>query len=232
MQQQPVLRARVPGPPPPPRLLPHPREHEPPARRDRERVHEPARGQAPQRHELAPRIVADAPQTNRAVSRAARADVRALSHGDGVHPPSRVAHAARRVRGERRDAAQGLRVRARLGGGGGFLLREKFRTLDAVLALSVDAAAEPVHAPPAHHRALLRRAPQRHRAVVRPGDPRVRGRERARLQVPVPGGRAEDELRILRDFPKPTRPVPPHGDDAFASLRVHGHDVGLMPEQR
>jgi hypothetical protein len=43
------------------------------------------------------------------------------------------------------------------------------------------------------------------------GDPRVRGGERAALQLPRARVGAEDQLRILRHLPEAARAVAPHG---------------------
>ena len=84
---------------------------------------------------------------------------------------------------------------------------------------------------PLHHRALLGGGPQRHGPIVRARDPRVRRGERDALELTTARAGPEDELRVLSDFPKPTRPVPSHCHHALLALRRDAQDVALMSEQ-
>mmetsp|Transcript_11442 Transcript_11442/g.47987 ORF Transcript_11442/g.47987 Transcript_11442/m.47987 type:complete len:255 (+) Transcript_11442:273-1037(+) len=189
------------------------------------------------------------PQPNRAVARARRAQIRAFAHRHGVHPATRVADARGSVRGPGSNAAHLLRGDAARDGVGDFERLEKLWRDDAMRRLFVFRVVsrfvfvrsvlvrrrtppETVHALPRHHRAFLGGAPQADRAVVAARDPGVWRDKRARLELPRAGRRAEDELRVLGDFPEAARAVPAHGDHALATLRSHAHHLRLVPEQR
>mmetsp|Transcript_4824 Transcript_4824/g.16636 ORF Transcript_4824/g.16636 Transcript_4824/m.16636 type:complete len:210 (-) Transcript_4824:538-1167(-) len=178
VQKKAVPRLRVASPAPEPRLLPDARDEEASGARKGDAVDKPARRERVERAKRAVPVVRR-PETDRAVTGAARDEVGVGDGGDGSDPPARHARALMRPS----HGARCPNVLARPSGSGS----------------PVRALHTPVSISPYGQRFLFDVAPQGHRPILHSGH-HVRGREEG---AAVDGGAvtAEDERAVLGHLP-------------------------------